>query len=88
MASSTRIERAPEKPEVPKTYTYRQSYPGGCFNGLIAPIQKFAIKGVTYDIPLMEAWSKDGKRILLTFTRGSHPSSPYGMQKKGKPVRN
>ena len=193
---------APEKPDVPKTYTYRQSYPGGCFNGLIAPIQKFAIKGaifyqgenncvagqarpnlyqktfpalipdwrkafgdpempfcivqlcsfggpddenepevnmlhrasgvreaqlkahlmyqntgivptfdlghvqmhspfkrpiaeraarwalatvyhakdITYDIPIMESWEKDGARILLTFTKGSHPSSPYGMR--------
>jgi sialate O-acetylesterase len=194
--------KAPEKPDVPKTYTYRQSYPGGCFNGLIAPIQKFAIKGaifyqgenncvagqarpnlyqktfsalipdwrkafddpelpfcivqlcsfggpddenepeinmlhratgvreaqlkahlkykntgivptfdlghvqmhspfkrpigeraarwalatvyqikgITYDIPIMESWKKDGQRILLTFTPGSHPSSPYGMR--------
>ena len=41
-------KEAPPKPDVPKTYTYRQSYPGGCFNGLIAPIQKFAIKGVLF----------------------------------------
>lgn len=195
-------KEAPAKPEVPKTYTYRQSFPGGCFNGLIAPIQKLAIKGaifyqgenncvagqarptlyqktfpalipdwrkafndpelpfcivqlcsfgepddenepelsmlhrasgvreaqlkahlqfkntgivptfdlghvqmhspfkrpigeraarwalatvyhvkdITYDIPLMESWKKDGQRILLTFTQGSHPSSPYGMR--------
>ena len=193
---------APEKPEVPKSYTCRQSFPGGCFNGLIAPIQKFAIKGaifyqgenncvagqarpnlyqktfpalipdwrkafndpdlpfcivqlcsfggpddenelevnmlhratgvreaqlkahlqfkntglvptfdlghvqmhspfkrpigeraarwalatvyhvkdITYDIPLMESWKKDGQRILLSFTQGSHPSSPFGMR--------
>lgn len=193
---------APEEPEVPKTYNYRQSYPGGCFNGLIAPIHRFAIKGaifyqgenncvagqarpnlyqktfpalipdwrktfndpdlpfcivqlcsfggpddenepelnmlhrasgvreaqlkahlqykntglvptydlghvqmhspfkrpiaeraarwalatvyqikgITYDIPIMESWKKDGRRILLTFTQGSHPSSPYGMR--------
>jgi len=194
--------KAPPKPEVPKTYTYRQSFPGGCFNALIAPIQRFAIKGVffyqginncvggqgrpnlymktfpalipgwrkafndpelpfcivqmtsfgvpndenepemamlqkaagvreaqtkahlahgntglvcTYDlghiqmhspfkrpigeraarwaladvyeidgikynIPLLESWEKDGGRILLTFTKGSYPSSPYGMR--------
>jgi sialate O-acetylesterase len=195
-------KQAPDKPEVPKTYTYRQSYPGGCFNGLIEPIRKFAIKGtifyqgenncvagqarpnlyqktfpalipdwrkafgdpdlpfcivqlcsfgepddenepemnmlhrasgvreaqlkahlqfkntglvptfdlghvqmhspfkrpiaeraarwalatvyhikdITYDIPIMESWKKDGQRILLTFTQGSHPSSPFGMR--------
>jgi len=39
---------APAKPDVPKTYTYRQSFPGGCFNALIAPIQQFAIKGVIF----------------------------------------
>jgi sialate O-acetylesterase len=199
-------KEAPSKPEVPKSYTYRQSFPGGCFNGLIAPIQKFAIKGaifyqgenncvagqarpnlyqktysalipdwrkafndpelpfcivqlcsfgepddenepelsmlhrasgvreaqlkahlqhkntgivptfdlghvqmhspfkrpigeraarwalatvyhvkdITYDIPLMESWKKDGQRILLTFTQGSHPSSPYGMRVQPK----
>ena len=195
-------KKPPAKPEVPKTYTCRQSYPGGCFNGLIAPIRKFAIKGAIfyqgenncvagqarpnlyqktypalipdwrkafsdpdlpfcivqlcsfggpddenepevnvlhraagvreaqlkahlqfkntgivptydlghvqmhspfkrpiaeraarwalatvyhvndniYDIPLMESWKKDGQRILLTFTKGSNPSSPYGMR--------
>jgi len=195
-------KKPPAKPEVPKTYTCRQSYPGGCFNGLIAPIRKFAIKGaifyqgenncvagqarpnlyqktypalipdwrkafsdpdlpfcivqlcsfggpddenepevnvlhraagvreaqlkahlqfkntgivptydlghvqmhspfkrpiaeraarwalatvyhvndIIYDIPLMESWKKDGQRILLTFTKGSNPSSPYGMR--------
>ena len=195
-------DKLPPKPEVPKTYTYSQSYPGGCFNALIAPIQDFSIKGVlfyqginncvggrggpnlyrktfpalipdwrkafndpempfcivqmtsfgepddenepessmlhkasgvreaqlkahlqyqntgivpTYDlghiqmhspykrpigeraarwalatvyqvkglsygIPIMESWKKDGNRILLTFTKGSHPSSPYGMR--------
>jgi sialate O-acetylesterase len=195
-------QAAPEKPEVAKTYVYRQSFPGGCFNGLIAPIQQFAIKGVifyqgenncvggqgrpnlymktypalipdwrktfgdpdlpfcivqlssfgepddenepeitmlhkasgvreaqlnahlkykhtglvptfdlghvqmhspfkrpigeraarwalgtvygiktiTYDLPIMQSWKKDGSRILLTFTPGSHPSSPYGMR--------
>ncbi len=195
-------KQAPDKPEVPKTYTYRQSYPGGCFNGLIEPIRKFAIKGaifyqgenncvagqarpnlyvktfpalipdwrkafgdpdlpfcivqlcsfggpddenepevnmlhrasgvreaqlkahlqfkntglvptfdlghvqmhspfkrpiaeraarwalatvyhikdITYDIPIMESWKKDGQRILLTFSQGSHPSSPFGMR--------
>lgn len=195
-------KEAPAKLDVPKTYTYRQSFPGGCFNGLVAPIQKFPIKGVifyqgenncvggqgrpnlymktypalipdwrkafedanlpfcivqlcsfgepddenepevnmlhkasgireaqlkahlqykntgivptfdlghvqmhspfkrpigeraarwalatvygikdiTYDIPIMESWKKDGQRILLTFTKGSHPSSPYGMR--------
>ena len=193
---------APEKPEVPKTYVYRQSFPGGCFNGLVAPIQKFAIKGVlfyqgenncvadqarpnlyaktypalipdwrkafqnpdmpfciiqlcsfgepddenesemnmlhrasgvreaqlkahlqfkntgivptfdlghvqmhspfkrpigeraarwalatvyevkdiVYDLPIMESWKKEENRILLTFTKNSHPSSPYGMR--------
>jgi len=193
---------APPKPDVPKTYTYRQSFPGGCFNALIAPIQRFAIKGVlfyqginncvggqgrpnlymktfpalipdwrkafddpdlpfcivqmtsfgwpddenesevtmlhkaagvreaqtnahlqhgstglvcTYDlghiqmhspykrpigeraarwaladvygvegieynIPLLESWEKDGNRILLTFTKGSYPSSRYGLR--------
>lgn len=40
--------KPPPKPDVPKTYTYRQSYPGGCFNGLIAPIQRAAIKGVLF----------------------------------------
>ena len=97
-------KNAPDKPEAPKTYTYRQSYPGGCFNGLIEPIRKFAIKGaifyqgekqlrrrpgpaqplsemdITYDIPIMESWKKDGQRILLAFTQGSHPSSPFGMR--------
>ena len=195
-------KEAPAKPEVPKSYTYRQSFPGGCFNGLIAPIQKFAIKGaifyqgenncvagqarpnlyqktysalipdwrkafndpelpfcivqlcsfgepddenepelsmlhrasgvreaqlkahlqfkntgivptfdlghvqmhspfkrqigeraarwalatvyhakdIIYDIPIMESWKKDGQRILLTFTQGSNPSSPFGMR--------
>lgn len=193
---------APEKPEVAKTYVYRQSFPGGCFNALVAPIQRFAIKGVifyqgenncvggqgrpnlyaktypalipdwrtafgdtelpfcivqlcsfgepddenepeinvlhkasgvreaqlnahlqfkntglvptfdlghvqmhspfkrpigeraarwaldtvygiktsTYNLPIMQSWKKDGSRILLTFTPGSHPSSPYGMR--------
>jgi len=194
--------KLPPKPDVPKTYTYRQSFPGGCFNALIAPIQKFAIKGVlfyqgenncvggqgrpnlymktfpalipdwrkafndpdmpfcivqlcsfggpidenepeetmlhkaagvreaqlkahlmhkytglvctydlghvqmhsplkrpigeraarwaladvykvsgiVYNIPLLESWKKDGKRILLTFTKGCNPSSPYGVR--------
>ena len=40
--------KTPPKPEVSKTYTYRQSFPGGCFNALIAPIQRFAIKGVLF----------------------------------------
>ena len=193
---------APEKPEVPKTYVYRQSFPGGCFNALVSPLAQFAIKGVifyqgenncvggqgrpnlylktfpalipdwrkafgeadlpfcivqlcsfgepddenepeinqlhkasgireaqlnahlkyqhtglvptfdlghvqmhspfkrpigeraarwaldtvygiktiTYDLPMMQSWKKDGSRILLTFTVGSHPSSPYGMR--------
>ena len=193
---------APEKPEVSKTYVYRQSFPGGCFNALVAPIQQFAIKGVifyqgenncvaaqgrpnlysktypalipdwrkafgdpdlpfcivqlcsfgepddenepefnmlhkasgvreaqlnahlkykhtglvptfdlghvqmhspfkrpigeraarwaldtvygiktiTYDLPIMQSWKKDGSRILVTFATGSHPSSPYGMR--------
>jgi len=192
----------PEKPAVPQSYTYRQGFPGGCFNGLIAPIQKFQIKGVlfyqgenncvggtarpnlyvktyaamipdwrkafndpdlpfgiiqlcsfgepcdenepeenmlsmasgireaqlkahlktkntglvptfdlghvqmhsplkrpiaeraarwaldtvyhvkgiTYEIPIMESWKVDGRRILLTFAKGTHPSSPYGMR--------
>ncbi len=39
---------APPKPDVPKTYTYRQNFPGGCFNALIAPIQQFSIKGVIF----------------------------------------
>jgi len=30
----------PEKPVVSQEYPYRQGFPGGCFNGLIAPIQK------------------------------------------------
>lgn len=38
----------PAKPEVPQTYSYRQSFPGGCYNGLIAPIQQYAIKGVLF----------------------------------------
>jgi sialate O-acetylesterase len=38
----------PAKPDVPKTYTYRQSFPGGCFNALIAPVQQFAIKGIIF----------------------------------------
>jgi sialate O-acetylesterase len=195
-------QAAPPKPEVPATYTYRQSFPGGCFNGLIAPIRQFGIKGVlfyqginncvasqgrpnlymetfpalipdwrkafgdaempfcivqmtsfgppddenepelnmlhkasgvreaqlkahlkhphtgivatydlghvqmhspfkrpigeraarwaldevyqvkgiTYDAPIMENWEKDGARIVLTFTKGSNASSPYGMR--------
>ena len=40
--------KEPPKPTVPKTYTYRQSFPGGCFNALIAPIQKFSIAGVLF----------------------------------------
>ncbi len=194
--------KVPPKPEVPESYLYRQSFPGGCFNALIAPIQRFAIKGVifyqginncvagqgrpnlymktfpalipdwrkafnypempfcivqmtsfggpddenepernmlhkasgvreaqlkahlgykntglvptydlghvqmhspfkrpigeraarwalatvyqvkgvTYDIPIMESWKKDGSRILLTFTARSYPSSPHGMR--------
>lgn len=36
------------KPVVPKTYKYTQAFPGGCFNALIAPIQKFSIKGVLF----------------------------------------
>ena len=36
------------KPVVPKTYKYTQGFPGGCFNALIAPIQKFSIKGVLF----------------------------------------
>jgi len=200
--AETAGRKPPPIPDVPKTYTYRQSFPGGCFNALIAPIQRFAIKGVifyqgenncvggqgrpnlymktfpalipdwrkafhdpalpfcivqmtsfgfpddenepeqamlhkasgvreaqtkahlkhgntglvcTYDlghiqmhspfkrpigeraarwaladvyriegieynIPLLESWEKDGKRILLTFTKGSHPSSRYGVR--------
>jgi sialate O-acetylesterase len=38
----------PAKPDVPKTYTCRQSFPGGCFNALIAPIRQFPIKGVLF----------------------------------------
>ena len=192
----------PPKPDAPKTYAYRQSFPGGCFNALIAPIQKFPIKGaifyqginncvssggrpnlymktfpalipdwrkafndpdlpfcivqmtsfgwpndedepeqamlhkaagireaqsnahskydntglgctydlghiqmhspfkkpigeraarwaladvykierITYNIPMLESWEIDGSRILLTFTKGSYPSSQYGMR--------
>jgi len=192
----------PPKPDAPKTYTYRQSFPGGCFNALIAPIRKFPIKGVLfyqginncvssggrpnlymktfpalipdwrkafgdpdlpfciiqmtsfgwpvdenepeqtmlhkaagireaqtkahlrykntglvctydlghiqmhspykrpigqraarwalaevykvkgikYDIPMLESWKKDGKRIVLTFTKGSYPSSRFGLR--------
>ncbi len=36
------------KPTVSKTFNYRQSFPGGCFNALVAPIQRFAIKGVLF----------------------------------------
>jgi sialate O-acetylesterase len=36
------------KPVVSKTYVYRQNFPSGCFNSMIAPIQKFAIKGVIF----------------------------------------
>jgi sialate O-acetylesterase len=36
------------KPVVPETYKYTQGFPGGCFNALIAPIQKFSIKGVLF----------------------------------------
>ena len=28
----------------------------------------------------MTSWKKNGPRILITFTPGSHPSSPYGMR--------
>lgn len=38
----------PAKPEMPEGYGYRQGFPGGCFNGLIAPIQRLAIKGVLF----------------------------------------
>ncbi len=36
------------KPVVSKTYVYNQHFPGGCFNALIAPIRKFAIKGAIF----------------------------------------
>ena len=39
----------------------------------------YQVKGITYNIPIMESWKKDGKHILLTFTKGSYPSSPQGM---------
>jgi len=193
---------APPKPDVPKTYTYRQNFPGGCFNALIEPISRFSIKGaifyqginncvssggrpnlymktfpalipdwrkafsdtelpfcivqmtsfgfpcdedepeqamlhkaagireaqakawhkykntglvctydlghiqmhspykrpigervarwtlaevyhaesIKYNIPVLESWEKDGRRILLTFTKGSYPSSRYGLR--------
>jgi hypothetical protein len=35
-------QKPPPQPDVPKTYTYRQSFPGGCFNALIAPLHVIA----------------------------------------------
>lgn len=29
---------------------------------------------------MLESWEKDGRRILLTFTKGSYPSSRYGLR--------
>jgi len=40
----------------------------------------YKVKGIEYNIPLLESWEKDGSRILLTFTQGSHPSSTYGVR--------
>jgi sialate O-acetylesterase len=40
--------KEPPKPTAPKTYRYNQHFPGGCFNALIAPIQKFSIAGVLF----------------------------------------
>ncbi|RLT12380.1 MAG: hypothetical protein DWI25_09510 [Planctomycetota bacterium] len=40
----------------------------------------YHVKGINYEIPIMESWTRDGGRILLTFAKGTHPSSPYGMR--------
>jgi len=58
----------PPKPDVPKTFPYRQSFPGGCFNGLIAPIQKFAIKGVLFYQGINNCVSRQGRPNLYLQT--------------------
>ncbi len=58
----------PAKPDVPKTYTYRQSFPGGCFNALIAPIQKFPIKGVIFYQGINNCVSSGGRPNLYMKT--------------------
>jgi sialate O-acetylesterase len=40
----------------------------------------YKIDGVKYNPPMLKSWKKDGKRILLTFNKGSYPCSPYGMR--------
>lgn len=58
----------PPKPDVPKTFPYRQSFPGGCFNGLIAPIQKFAIKGVLFYQGINNCVGRQGRPNLYLQT--------------------
>jgi len=60
--------KLPPKPEVPKTYTYRQSYPGGCFNALIAPIRDFAIKGVIFYQGINNCVGRQGRPNLYMKT--------------------
>ena len=40
----------------------------------------YKVANIKYNIPMLESWQKDGSRILLTFTRGSYPSSQYGVR--------
>jgi len=40
----------------------------------------YKVDGVSYNIPWLESWEKDGQRILLTFTKDSYPSSTYGVR--------
>jgi sialate O-acetylesterase len=53
---------------VSKTYVYRQSFPGGCFNALIAPIQKFAIKGALFYQGINNCVSSGGRPNLYMKT--------------------
>ncbi|MBT3199485.1 MAG: hypothetical protein HN350_06170 [Phycisphaerales bacterium] len=36
--------------------------------------------GVKYNPPMLKSWTKDRDKIILTFNKGSYPSSPYGMR--------
>ena len=59
------------KPVVSKTYVYRQNFPGGCFNALIAPIQKFRIKGAIFYQGINNCVGSGGRPNLYMRTFGA-----------------
>ena len=56
------------KPVVSKTYIYRQNFPGGCFNAMIAPIRKFGIKGAIFYQGINNCVSSGGRPNLYMKT--------------------